>query len=207
MSSLERWIAGLRLRLRACPALCTIVRDRLSDWIRRRTLGSHPKASRAGSHSVLGRTCHPAFLEHSLRQLPSALKAANVEVLVVDTAYAYIELAALSLGLPYVQIWLVLNFDTSGDTPPNLFDWPHENTPQARERNLEGVRKVSEYFLAPSMPIARAFAEQSGLTIDLSDPASSVSNLAVISQTPQAFDYPNIPWFRSSTTQVPSLRR
>jgi zeaxanthin glucosyltransferase len=123
------------------------------------------------------------------------LKAVNVEALVVDTAYAYSELAAASLGLPYVQTCLVLNFDASGATPPNLFDWPHQNSQEARTKNLEGVRKVGKYFLAPSMPVARVFAEESGLAIDLSDPASSVSDWAAISQTPQVFDYPDIPWF------------
>jgi zeaxanthin glucosyltransferase len=43
------------------------------------------------------------------------------------------------------------------------------------------------------LPIARAYAESVGLEIDWGNPSSLASKLAVIAQTPKAFDYPGIP--------------
>jgi MGT family glycosyltransferase len=39
-----------------------------------------------------------------------------------------------------------------------------------------------------------SYAEKVGLEIDWSDPAATVSKLAVITQTPKEFDFPGIPW-------------
>jgi MGT family glycosyltransferase len=40
------------------------------------------------------------------------------------------------------------------------------------------------------MPIAQSYAERNGLEIDWSNPAATVSKLAVITQTPKEFDFP-----------------
>ena len=138
---------------------------------------------------------HPSFLERSLQALPGALTSESIEGVVIDTAYAFIELAAMSANIPFVQTWLVLNFDASGATPPNLFDWPYETTPEARARNLEGVAQVAEAFFAPALPVAAAYLETAGLAVNLADPTAMISKVAVISQTPKSFDYPDIPWF------------
>jgi MGT family glycosyltransferase len=39
-----------------------------------------------------------------------------------------------------------------------------------------------------------SYAEKVGLKIDWSDPAATVSKLAVITQTPKEFDFPGVPW-------------
>jgi zeaxanthin glucosyltransferase len=40
------------------------------------------------------------------------------------------------------------------------------------------------------MPIVRSYAERNRLNIDWSNPAATVSKLAVITQTPKEFDFP-----------------
>jgi len=94
-----------------------------------------------------------------------------------------------ALGRPYVQIWNVLHFDTSGSTPLALYSWPHEMSPEALARNVEGLQIVREYREA-IMPIARSYAERNGVEIDWSNSAATVSKLAVITQTPKEFDFP-----------------
>jgi zeaxanthin glucosyltransferase len=46
---------------------------------------------------------------------------------------------------------------------------------------------------APMVPIAQAYAEKVCLDVDWTDPDAMNSKLAVISQTPEVFDYPAIP--------------
>jgi MGT family glycosyltransferase len=95
----------------------------------------------------------------------------------------------MHLRLPYVQIWNILHFDSSGSTPVALYSWPHETSPEALARNVAGLQIFREYREA-LLPVAQSYAERNGLEIDWSDPAATVSNLAVITQTPKEFDFP-----------------
>ena len=78
--------------------------------------------------------------------LPEKLAETDVEALVIDTIHAFLELVPMSLGMPYAHVWNILHIDFSGATPPCFFSWPHESTPQAVARNLEGVKVASEIF-------------------------------------------------------------
>jgi zeaxanthin glucosyltransferase len=95
----------------------------------------------------------------------------------------------MHLRLPYVQIWNVLHFDFSGSTPLALYSWLHETSPEALARNVAGLQIVRE-IRGPVMAIAQSYADRNGLEIDWSNPAATVSKLAVITQTPKEFDYP-----------------
>jgi zeaxanthin glucosyltransferase len=130
-----------------------------------------------------------AAFEH----LPQKLAETGVEALVIDTIHTFLQLVPISLGMPYAQVWNVLHGDFSGATPPSFFSWPHETTPEAFARNVEGVKAAAEIF-APIVPIAMSYAEKIGLQIDWNDPAATTSKLAVITQTPKEFDFPGIPW-------------
>jgi zeaxanthin glucosyltransferase len=125
--------------------------------------------------------------------LPQKLAETGVEALVIDTIHSFLELVPMSLGMPYAQVWNILHVDFSGLTPPCLFSWPHETTPEALTRNLEGVKAAGEVF-APVAQVAMSYAEKTGLQIDWSDPAATTSKLAVITQTPREFDFPGTPW-------------
>ena len=127
------------------------------------------------------------------RHLPKKLAQTGVEALVVDTIHTFLELVPLRINMPYAQISTGLHLDFSGTTPPFFFSWPHEETPAAVIRNREGVKAAGEVF-APIGSLARSYAEKAGLEIDWNDFNATASKLAVITQTPPEFDFPNISW-------------
>jgi zeaxanthin glucosyltransferase len=131
----------------------------------------------------------PGLIKASLAHLPGKVAETGVNALVLDTAYRFLELVPMHLHLPYVQIWNILHYDLSGSTPLALYSWPHETTPEALARNVEGLQIFREYREA-LLPIARAYAERNGLKIDWNNPGATVSKLAVITQTPKEFDFP-----------------
>jgi zeaxanthin glucosyltransferase len=131
----------------------------------------------------------PVLIKAALAHLPGKIAETGVNALVLDTAYRFLELVPMHLRLPYVQIWNILHFDSSGSTPVALYSWPHETTPEALARNVEGLQIFREYREA-LLPIARAYAERNGLKIDWNNPGATVSKLAVITQTPREFDFP-----------------
>jgi zeaxanthin glucosyltransferase len=132
------------------------------------------------------------LLPAAFKHLPSKLVDAGIELLVIDTGYLFVQLVPMGMGVPFVQVWNVLPRDSSGTTPLSHFNWRHENTREALERNMEGLKQIG-VLIAPVLPIARAYAESIGLEIDWKDPRSFGSKLAVIAQTPKEFDYPGIP--------------
>jgi zeaxanthin glucosyltransferase len=165
----------------------------------------YPAGSIAQNWSSVAKLHGEEVLRHSARQLtPGLCKAAfehlpakiienGIEALVLDKTYFYVELVAMHLNIPYVHIWNVLHVDFSGATPACTFSWPHEATPEAVARNMEGLKVVGE-ILAPMVEIAKPYAAKAGLEIDWNDPGATTSKLAVISQTPREFDYPDTRW-------------
>ena len=127
------------------------------------------------------------------KHLPQKLAETGVAALVLDVIHTFLELVPMSLGMPYVQVSTGLHLDFSGTTPPFFFSWPHETTPEALTRNLEGIRAAGEIF-APVVPAAMSYAEKVGLQIDWSDFTATTSKLAVMTQTPKEFDFPGNPW-------------
>jgi zeaxanthin glucosyltransferase len=131
----------------------------------------------------------PGLVKSALEHLPGKIEETGVNALILDTTYRLLQMVPMHLRLPYVQIWNVLHFDLSGSTPLALYSWPHETTPEALARNVAGLRMVHEIGEA-MMPIAQSYAKRNGLEIDWSNPAATVSKLAVITQTPKEFDFP-----------------
>jgi zeaxanthin glucosyltransferase len=127
------------------------------------------------------------------KHLPQKLSETGIDALVIDVIHTFLELVPMSLGMPYVQVSTGLHLDFSGTTPPFFFSWPHETTPEALTRNLEGIKAAGEIF-APVVPAAMSYAEKVGLQIDWSDFTATTSKLAVMTQTPKEFDFPGIPW-------------
>jgi hypothetical protein len=127
------------------------------------------------------------------KHLPQKLAETGVAALVIDVIHTFLELVPMSLGMPYVQVSTGLHIDFSGATPPFFFSWPHETTPEALTRNLEGVKSAGTIF-TPIVPVAMSYAEKLGLQVDWSDFSATTSKLAVITQTLKEFDFPGIPW-------------
>jgi zeaxanthin glucosyltransferase len=135
---------------------------------------------------------HPERARITLEQLPEKVVQRGVEALVLDTIHFFAELVPMHMGIPYAHIWNVLHIDSSGATPPCLFGWDYEDTPVARARNMEAVKKMNS-VLQPIQQVARSWAENHGLQIDWDTPNATISKLAVITQTPKEFDFPDIP--------------
>jgi zeaxanthin glucosyltransferase len=113
--------------------------------------------------SVMTRPWQTANRISMLNSLPATLTA--VDAVVLDTALVCVELAPMSLGMPYIHVSVALHRDYSGSTPPYFYDWPHETTPAALARNRKGVESFLK-ILAPTIAVARAYAKRAGLDVD-----------------------------------------
>jgi MGT family glycosyltransferase len=142
-------------------------------------------------HSVMD--LNPELTRVTFDYLEEKLATAGVEALVIDTIHFFIELVPLSMSMPYVHIWNVLHLDFSGATPPSLFSSPLDTSPEGLDRNAANLHRMNS-ILGPLVKVAKCYAEKVGLKIDWSNPASTISKLAVITQTPKEFDFPGIPW-------------
>lgn len=135
----------------------------------------------------------PALTQAALMHLPQKLKVIGVDALVIDTIHFFLELVPMSMGIPYVHIWNALHFDFSGSSPAPLFGWPHELTGEALARNRDGLQQIG-CTLSKILEIAMSYAKMAGLQIDWQVPGTTLSQLAVITQVPEEFDFPRIPW-------------
>jgi len=131
--------------------------------------------------------------EAILRSLPAIVQANGVDALLLDTVQYYIELGPMKLGMPYIHVSAALHRDYSGYTPPHFSDWPHETTPAALARNREGVAQWAK-IVGEANAGVRAYAEKARLKIHWEDLGSTLSPLALISQTPRAFDFESSHW-------------
>jgi MGT family glycosyltransferase len=127
--------------------------------------------------------------------LPGTLSKAGVDGIVLDQYQPYVELIPMHLRMPFVHVSNALHVDYTGRTPICFMDWQNETGVDAMARNIEGVR-LSRKLLEPVTSIARSYAREVGLTVDWTDPHSTLSPLAWVSQCPREFDLGGAPEFR-----------
>jgi len=135
----------------------------------------------------------PRLLRVALQELPRIAEEEAVDAFAFDTTFTYTELVALQLHKPYIHIWNVLPLDTSGTTPPLMFDLPYDLSAEGRARNLEALVSLKP-FTKRRQEIAAAYAQSVGIHIDWTKPNATVSELLILSQMPKEFDLPSIPW-------------
>src|SRR5246127_4891072 len=80
-----------------------------------------------------------AATEVKWRTLPNLLSSTGIDALVVDNYDFYSEIIPMRLGMPYAILSNALHFDYSGRTSLCVYDWAHENTPEAVKGNRQGV--------------------------------------------------------------------
>jgi zeaxanthin glucosyltransferase len=124
--------------------------------------------------------------EAIFKSLPKLVDKTGVEALVLDPIQFFVELAAMKLRIPYVTVANALYIDFSGYTPPAIFGWPHETTPEALARNLEAITKAIRFCYNEG---TKAYAKELGFKTDLDHPSWTFSELAYISQLPKEFDF------------------
>jgi zeaxanthin glucosyltransferase len=129
--------------------------------------------------------------EVMLNSMPAMLQANEVDALILDTIQFYAELAPLRLGMPYIHVAAALHCDYSGHTPLCIYGDQHETTPEAFQRNREGVAR---FVPAISNEGIKAYAKKAGLKVDWDNPASTMSEVAWITQTPKEFDFESSHW-------------
>jgi zeaxanthin glucosyltransferase len=81
------------------------------------------------------------------RELPELLSANDVDALVLDNYDFYAQVVPMYLGIPYALLANAFHFDYSGYTPLCVYGWKHENTPEARKRNRQGVAKFTQLLI------------------------------------------------------------
>lgn len=137
--------------------------------------------------------CSPGLTQAAFHYLPRKLKETGIEMMAIDAAHSFVEIAAMSVDIPHVHIWNIVPLDFSGETPICLYSWPNDPTPEGIRRNLEGLRPVGG-MLKNVVNVAMSFAKKVNLEIDWNDPSATVSKLAIIAQTPKEFDFTGSPW-------------
>jgi zeaxanthin glucosyltransferase len=137
-----------------------------------------------------------AMFQVASQHLPRLIAGMGVEALVIDTIHMYIEVVALSMGIPYAHVWSILNIDFSGSTLSVGSPGINHDTPEGRAYNLEVLKKSDNAFFGIVQDLAQEYAERVGLKLDWSNPRETISMgaAAIVSQTPREFDLPNIPW-------------
>jgi zeaxanthin glucosyltransferase len=130
--------------------------------------------------------------EPLLNSLPDIVSKSGIEALVLDTYHFYIELVPMKLQMPFVHLSNAMHFDYSGNTPLCIYDWPHESTREAFERNRRGVSAFVD-VLGRNNSAAIAYAKDAGIELS-KDAYNTTSKLAWITQTPKEFDFQSAHW-------------
>jgi zeaxanthin glucosyltransferase len=127
------------------------------------------------------------------RELPQLLSANGIDALVLDDYDFYSEVVPMYLGMPYAILANAFHFDYSGCTPLCVYGWVHENTPEARERNRQGVSKFTQMLIRSNAEMI-AEVELAGIKPNWEDPSSLFSDRPLITQCPRAFDFESSHW-------------
>jgi zeaxanthin glucosyltransferase len=127
------------------------------------------------------------------RELPKLLSSNGIDALVLDDYDFYSDVVPMYLGMPYAILSNALHFDYSGYTPLCVYGWAHENTPEARERNRQGVSKFTQMLIRSNAEMI-AEVERAGIKPDWEDPSSLLSDRFCITQCPREFDFESSHW-------------
>lgn len=119
-----------------------------------------------------------------------ALRDCRADALVLDNMYGGLDLVAAKLQVPFVSVSSALHFDYTGETPLCIFDWPQEESGEARARNRQGNAFFAG-LVAPIRKMKREYARRAGLATAAETADAGVPGLAHITQTPREFDFPN----------------
>jgi len=122
------------------------------------------------------------------RDAPAAVKAANVDVLLVDQTEPAGGSVAEYLGLPFVTICNALALNREPGIPPPFTPWKYRDDWWGRTRNQLGNR-ISDQILAPVRETLDGHRARWKLPAH-KNLGETFSPLAQISQQPREFDFP-----------------
>jgi zeaxanthin glucosyltransferase len=127
------------------------------------------------------------------RTFPKLLSSTGIDALVVDNYDFYGEIIPMRLGMPYAILSNALHFDYSGRTSLCVYDWAHENTPEAVRRNRQGVLNFTQMLIRSNAEVI-AQAEKAGIRANWEDPSSLFSDRPWVTQCPREFDFESSHW-------------
>ena len=122
------------------------------------------------------------------RDAPAAVKAAGVDMLLVDQTEPAGGSVAEHLGLPFVTICNALALNREPSIPPPFTPWDYRDDWWARMRNRLG-NAVSDRILAPVKDTLAVYRKRWNLPVHR-DLGETFSSLAQISQQAPEFDFP-----------------
>ena len=126
--------------------------------------------------------------EMTLRELPDALKAAQVDALLVDQIVPGGGTVAELLDLPFVTVCCALATHADLSVPPFITNWPYSASKWGRFRNLLGYLGLTQ-ITRPLTQTVNAYRQQWGLSPYLNG-HDAYSRLAQLSQQPPEFEFP-----------------
>jgi MGT family glycosyltransferase len=136
-----------------------------------------------------------------LREVPAAIKAANVDALLVNQGAIEGGTIANHLDLPFVTVCSALVLNQEPSIPPVCTSWQYSLTRWARLRNQTGYAILNR-LSRPMRNLIDTYRNERNLPL-YSSPNDAFSPLAQISQAPAEFEYPRQelpPWFHFTGT-------
>ena len=111
--------------------------------------------------------------EAMFKSMPAMLEATGVDALIIDPIQFHVELAPMTLGVPYIHAAVALHCDYSGYTPFGIYGDPYETTPEALARNRQGVAKFAKILVNKGV---QEYARSAGLKINWEDPGFTINS-------------------------------
>jgi MGT family glycosyltransferase len=159
----------------------------------------HPPGSLDRSLRELGQLSGMAALRFTIsaicrttgmicRDAPQAILASGIDLLLVDQTEPAGGSVAEHLSIPFVTICNALPLNREPDIPPPFTGWSYRRTVWARTRNRLAYG-IYDRFMNPVMQVLRTWRNRWALP-PLTDPSSTFSRLAQISQMTRGFDFP-----------------
>jgi zeaxanthin glucosyltransferase len=159
----------------------------------------HPAGSLPLSLSQLGKLQGLAALRFTIRAVkkttemicrdaPEAIRAAGIDVLLVDQTEPAGGTVADHLGLPFLTVCNALALNQEPSVPPPFSDWTNGAGWWRGLRNSAGYA-VSGAVMSPVTRVIASYRQRWNLPAHRT-PEDSFSQLAQISQQPPAFDFP-----------------
>lgn len=129
------------------------------------------------------------LFQAGFRDLPERLRAAGLDLLIVDQVHYAGATIAEHVGVPFVSLANALLVNREDGIPPPIMLWPYSTAPEAMERNRKGWAGVDQAY-GHLLPVVNRQREAWGLTPYTNLLENSFSPLLQLAQQPPTFDFP-----------------
>jgi zeaxanthin glucosyltransferase len=124
----------------------------------------------------------------TLRELPDAIKAADIDILLIDQAKREAGSVAEFLDIPFISVCNALIFNVESRIPPGFTTWSYNPSWWASVRNQIGYSLIKR-LAQPILDLVNDYRQQRNLPLHTSA-NDAYSKLAQISQQPAEFEFP-----------------